>query len=120
MIETLVKRATCSIHCGDGQGTGWLVTNSLVITAYHCIFDSIDNNAPIILKFEIDGEPKEVKATLKAADQNNDICILVSEQSLNIEPLSLSQHLPPEGSEFFSYGFPITKLSVGHIVRGEV
>ena len=46
MIETQVTRATCSIRCGEESGTGWLVTPSFVITAYHCIVDAIENKAP--------------------------------------------------------------------------
>lgn len=120
MIETLVKRATCSIRSGEDSGTGWLVTNSLVITAYHCICESIDSNESITLRFEVDGEIEEVNASLEASDQQNDVCILVLERSLAIEPILLDDSLPSEGAQFFSYGFPVTKLSVGHRVHGKV
>ncbi|WP_283129829.1 S1 family peptidase [Enterovibrio norvegicus] len=120
MTETLVKRATCSIRCGEDSGTGWLVTDSLVITAYHCICESIVSNESITLRFEIDGEIEEVNASLLASDEQNDVCILVLERSLAIEPILLNDSLPSEGARYFSYGFPVTKLTVGHIVHGKV
>lgn len=120
MIENQVKRATCSIRCGEDIGTGWLVTPSLVITAYHCIVDSVENKAPIVLKFEIDENVTERHATLQAEDESHDICILRLEHDVEVAPIVLSQTLPAEGGAFFAYGYPVTKLSVGHRVKGEV
>lgn len=120
MIETQIKLATCSIRCGDESGTGWLVSPSLVITAHHCIIDSIERKAPITLKFEIDGSVKELNAVLHADDKSRDICILRLEYDVEIDPIVLSQNLPIEGSKFFAYGYPVSKLSIGHRVQGDV
>lgn len=118
MIENQAKIATCSIRCGDGSGTGWLVTSSLVITAHHCIVDSIESKSPIKLKFEIDGSVTELNATLHANDESRDICILRLECDVEIAPIVLSPNLPVEGSKFFAYGYPVAKLSLGHRVQG--
>ena len=37
MIENFVKASTCKVDCGNELGTGFLVSESMVLTARHCV-----------------------------------------------------------------------------------
>lgn len=120
MIDAQITRATCEVHCGGENGTGWLITPSRVITARHCIYDAISAGAQISLRFDLDEGSHEISASVVADDETFDVCVLQLAQEIDVAPILLSETLPIEGSRFSAFGFPVAKLSVGHRLEGSI
>jgi hypothetical protein len=120
MIDAEVRFATCRVQCGKDTGTGWLVSQDKVITARHCIIDAIDEDAEISLVFEYQGVSKGVTANIIDHNSDLDICLLSIESISDITPITLNDSLPIEGSQFYSYGYPVSKLAIGHRLEGAV
>lgn len=120
MIDAQVTRATCEIKCGDEVGTGWLVTSTQVVTAFHCVEDAISVDKKINLRFETDKGTEEVNASLLVHDETLDVCILTCEREMDLTPILLDVAPPSDGSRFSAFGFPVVKLSTGHRLEGTV
>ena len=50
MIER-AKEAVAKLTCGEHDGTAFLVSGDIAITATHCILEYIDGDAEIVLTF---------------------------------------------------------------------
>ena len=120
MIDAQITRATCEIKCGDEIGTGWLVTSTQVVTAFHCVEDAISADKKINLRFETDKGTEEVNASLLVHDETLDVCILTCEREMDLNPILLDVAPPSDGSRFSAFGFPVVKLSTGHRLEGTV
>lgn len=120
MIDTKIARATCQIKCGDESGTGWLITESHVITARHCVEDSIESQEKIEVRFESNGVSQVIFATVVDAEIAFDICLLLLEREMDLEPIVINASLPPAGALFNAVGYPVAKLSIGHRLEGVV
>ena len=120
MLDTEMKVATCKIECGDESGTGALITSNIILTAGHCVSDAIDNDAEISVTFNPDSTPSVLKASILAHDTNLDIALVELEAESNISPINLSSLLPLGGSRFYSYGWPVSKLTMGHRLEGTI
>lgn len=120
MIDAQITRATCEIKCGDEVGTGWLVTSTQVVTAFHCVEDAISADKKINLRFETDKGTEEVNASLLVHDETLDVCILTCEREMDLTPILLDVAPPSDGSRFSAFGFPVVKLSTGHRLEGTV
>ena len=120
MIDTQITRATCEIKCGHEIGTGWLVSPFRVITARHCVYDAISEDAQISLRFELDSGSDEVSARVIAEDETLDVCVLLLDREIDLPPILLGEALPIEGSQFTAFGFPVAKLSIGHRLEGSI
>lgn len=119
-MDAQIKNATCQIKCGEASGTGWLISASQVVTARHCIDEAIDGDIQIEVQFEIGGVAQNLTATLVDDDKALDVCLLLLEREVDIAPMVVDAAIPVEGSQFFSFGFPVAKLSVGHRLEGEI
>lgn len=118
MIDEEMRVATCEIECGGESGSGALITSKFVLTAGHCVSKAIDNVAEISIIFNQDSTNFKFKATIFAHDINLDIALLELETESNIPPINLSGLLPMEGSRYYSYGWPVSKLTMGHRLEG--
>ncbi|MBA4317623.1 MAG: hypothetical protein C0412_04405 [Flavobacterium sp.] len=120
MIENLLKQATCSIKCGNENGTGHLVSKMHVLTACHCIKDSIENSEAIFLTFPVDDKHIEIEASILDVAKEFDVCILLLPSPLKCYPLSLSLEQPRPGSNWQTFGYPNEKQIIGQRISGEV
>ena len=118
MIENLIRASTCQIICGEEFGSGILVSEKIILTARHCILKAIDSNDEIKLTFPERG--LSTSAKLFSDDKDLDICLLIIELELDLEPISFSHELPREGFDWYSVGFPLSKRETGHRVNGEI
>lgn len=118
MIDAQIAHATCQIKCGDESGTGWLITGSHVITARHCVDEAIDGQKKIEVRFEINGIAQELIATVVDHEISLDICLLLLEREMDLDPIVLDASIPSEGACFNAFGFPVAKLSIGHRLEG--
>lgn len=120
MIDAQITRATCEVKCGDETGTGWLVTSSQVITARHCVHDAISATTQIKLRFNLSDGAHEVSANIVAEDEAFDVCVLQLTREMDLEPIPLDETVLIEGSLFTAFGFPVTKLAIGHRLEGSI
>lgn len=120
MLDSEMKVATCKIECGDESGTGSLITSKIVLTAGHCIDGAIDGNSEINVTFNLSAKPSVLKARVLAHDENLDIALVELETECNIPPIKLSDISPLGGSRFYSYGWPVSKLTMGHRLEGVI
>lgn len=120
MIDNLIKAATFRVTCGDAFGTAWLISETSVITARHCVLEAIENGQKIELVFQgADGE-RRLPAQIAAHNEDFDVCLLSIAERLESQPLPVSKALPREGSQWRSFGFPNTKSQIGHRIAGAI
>lgn len=120
MLDTEMKIATCKIECGNESGTGALITSNLVLTAGHCVSEALEDGSEITITFNLGPNHSVFKASIRAHDSSSDVALLELEAESNISPISLSSSLPLEGSRFYSYGWPASKLTMGHRLEGSI
>ncbi|MBP8542972.1 serine protease [Citrobacter freundii] len=120
MLDSEVRLATCRIVCGKDTGTGWLISQDKVLTARHCVENALFNQAPVSLAFRQSDTQVELKATVLDEDENTDVCLLLLDAPQDLTPLRLSETRPLPGSPFYAYGWPQSKLGIGHRVEGTI
>lgn len=120
MLERTIKLAVCKIKCGTESGSGWLIKQNIVLTAYHCVVNAINDGNPIELEFNFSGNSEGFTAEIIDYDDDLDIALLSLEKVIEYEPIPFSDSLPMESKEFYSYGWPVDKLELGHKLKGSI
>lgn len=120
MLDTEMKVATCKIECGDESGTGSLITPRIILTARHCVANAIDSDSEISVAFNFNSSPSVIKAHILGHDAKLDIALVELETDCDISPIKLSAILPFGGNRFYSYGWPVDKLTMGHRLEGTI
>tara|TARA_R110000851_G_C13101488_1_gene568560 strand:+ start:2844 stop:8624 length:5781 start_codon:yes stop_codon:yes gene_type:complete len=118
MIENFVKASTCKVDCGNELGTGFLVSESMVLTARHCVIASITDEIEIKLAFP--EHPDSLVAKVVSVSEEYDLCLLSISKIVDITPMKFGDTMPTEGEEWYAYGFPIIKRAFGHRVSGNI
>lgn len=118
MIER-AKEAVAKLTCGEHDGTAFLVSGDIAITATHCILEYIDGDAEIVLTFfNIVGKDKfPVKATL-VSEFNSPLAVLKLTKTLETQYLQLGCYLDQmrRNTEVVSYGYPVVEGVDGYPV----
>ncbi|MEZ9436596.1 AVAST type 1 anti-phage system protease Avs1b [Vibrio lentus] len=120
MLDTEMKVATCKIECGEESGTGSLITSKIVLTAYHCVAEAIESDSEVSVTFNFSSLPSVLKARVLGHDVKLDIALVELEPVCDISPIKLSDLLPLGGNRFYSYGWPASKLTMGHRLEGAI
>ncbi|MEY8199556.1 MAG: AVAST type 1 anti-phage system protease Avs1b [Gammaproteobacteria bacterium] len=124
MLDSEIRLSTCRIECGTDSdtnaGTGWLVSPDMVMTALHCVADAIDGSAPITLTFNSQEASGGLKANIIDHDEELDVCLLSIERTSEVAPIPMSEAPAVGGSQFYSYGWPVSKLTIGHRLEGTI
>ena len=118
MIDQHIKASTCRITCGDESGTGWLIAKDCVITARHCVLAHLESGKPIELFFQDKGGVA-VPGKVIGQSEENDACLLSLETGA-AEPLPASLQRPREGEVWQTFGYPSSKIALGHRLAGTV
>lgn len=120
MIDTQIKDATCQTTCGKTYGTAFLVADSVLLTARHCVVDAIELGTAISVAFTRTSGKLELTAQILAVNEELDTCLLSIADKADIPALNLSSVLPRAGGGWQSYGFPLIRGSVGYRASGEI
>lgn len=120
MTDTQIKSAICQTTCGKTFGTAFLVADSILLTARHCVLEAIDADAEISVAFTRLSGKLELTAKILAINEELDACLLSVSEKTGIRALSLFSDFPREGGQWQSYGFPLHKGSVGYRASGEI
>lgn len=120
MIENYIKTATCRIICEDNSGTGWLISDNLLITAKHTVKAAISDDKRIELSFYAGKDNEVIYAKVVMHDEDADVCLLELEEKVSYSPLNISLEAFPEGSDWQSFGYPSVKSTIGHSIKGVV
>lgn len=118
MIENFVKASTCKVDCGSELGTGFLVSETMVLTARHCVIESITDDIEITLLFP--EHPDSLVAKVVSVSNEYDLCLLSISKDVDITPMQFGDTMPAEGEKWYAYGFPIIKRTFGHRVSGNI
>lgn len=101
-----LKRSVVMMDVGDvyskSGGTGWLVSEDLVLTNEH-VLPFIGEDLPVRVE-TYDGQM--IGAVELARDSQYDLALLRLEKPVNVAPLTLSEQELDEGSPVFSIGHP--------------
>lgn len=120
MIDTQIKDTIGQTSCGNTYGTAFLVADSILLTARHCVLEAIDAGSGITVAFTRHSEKLELAAEILAINEELDACLLSLKEKVDIPALSLSSTLPLAGSGWQSYGFPLQRGSIGYRASGEI
>lgn len=120
MTEGEVKRATCLVLCEGTSGTGWLVAEDRVLTALHNVQRSIEEGKTISVRFDIDSTTRDLNATVLSLDEDLDVCLLRLAEPVLVRPISLDASESRPGENWSAFGYPTSKLDLGHFLEGEV
>lgn len=120
MTEEEIKQATCQVVGKDESGTGWLITADLVLTAYHCVECAVRAGEPVIVRFGTGSTAIEFTVVVGTHDEDLDVCLLQLPLPLDVEPIPIDADGLRPGEKWFAFGYPVAKLQLGHIAKGEI
>lgn len=120
MLESTIKFAVCKIICGTESGSGWLIRQNIVITAYHCVENAVKDGKPIKLGFNFSESSNELTAEIIDHDEDLDVALLLLKNISTHLPISFSDSQPIGGKDFYSPGWPVLKLTMGHQLKGSI
>lgn len=120
MTEEGVKLATCQVVGKDESGTGWLVAKDRILTAYHCVEAAHTAGEKVAVRFGVGASASEHSVVIDSHDKSLDVCVLLLAAPLEIEPVPLNVEPVRPGEKWSCFGYPVVKLSIGHVAQGEV
>jgi hypothetical protein len=120
MTEEEIKQATCQVIGKDESGTGWLITASFVLTAFHCVETAVRAGEPVIVQFGVGSSAIQLTVVVGPHDEDLDVCLLRLPLPLDVEPIPIDADGLRPGEKWFAFGYPVVKLQLGHVVKGEI
>lgn len=120
MVDHQINSSICNVLCNKESGTGWLIDETTIITARHCVVGAIEVGASIELTFSERAAPLRLPAQIMAYDDELDVCLLSISESIGTPPILFVGDLPREGAQWRSFGYPAQKTEIGHRISGVV
>lgn len=117
-MKSELKNAIPKLICGGNNGTAFMVSDKIAITATHTITDYFDKKTPITLYFMGNTEPKKVNAKPKLIKgekrENQGIVALEIDEKINdITPLKCSVHKFNAPLNCETFGYPLIRSDEG-------
>ena len=109
-------------------GSGFIIRNKLIITAYHVVADTTKKSAVGMEIRVSNARINGLKCQVVKCDEQNDLALLKCEEldvkEIGISPLQLSTEAPLQGMSVFTLGYPVshtgkTALFLNGCVAGE-
>lgn len=120
MTEEEVKRATCAVFGKAESGTGWLISQQIVVTAYHCVEEAASAGETVVVRFGSGHSAIELTAAIGPHDENLDICLLRLPSPATFDPVPVDTQPVRPGEKWNAFGYAAVKLDLGHPLRGEI
>ncbi|WP_339648573.1 AVAST type 1 anti-phage system protease Avs1b [Halopseudomonas pelagia] len=118
MTDEIIKQATCKVINVHEVGTGWLVTPTLVLTAFHCVDAAVESGDTLTVQFGTGAASAQCTAELHAQNEELDVCLLRLPEAVQVEPLTINTKLPRPGEKWSAFGYAVPKLDLGHALNG--
>ena len=110
-----VENITVKLKCDSDAGTGFLISNNIILSAYHIFMDCEDENS-----IEVFYNNNWHKAVLIDKDVELDIVLLQFENSLEERFFILEARSLRIGDAWETYGFPVKQDLKGIRIVGDV
>ncbi|WDF66122.1 S1 family peptidase [Flavobacterium sp. KACC 22763] len=109
-----VLQSCLEIHCGSDQGTGFVISRNVILTAFHVIADYVDDQKIFIQRSE-----GKVECKVVATSIDLDLCLLSCDvDDLDSLPLEASILRLREPCQI--YGFPYASRQLGVSLNGKI
>jgi len=110
--DNIYQTSICKINCGNQQGTGFLITENLIITANHVVSDFHLNKKEISVNFPIVKLEENFSADCFSFNEDLDIAIIKLDNSQERESyLNLLKSPLYSGESWSTFGFPKGEVS---------
>lgn len=125
-MDNSFKDAIGKVRCGHKDGSLFLLSSTLALTALHVLDDAVNSHSQIQVEFPVLKGAGCINAKIVfpySTDKSNlpDIALLeLSKPILDIEPLKLARMELTEGAEWLSFGYPFTREETGQLFKGTV
>lgn len=114
-----IEISSCKIACGLEKGTGFKVSENLIVTARHVVMENIDDSTSIEISFE--GLKHNIPGILIAQDEVLDIAIIRIDEIVNSgEFIPLSLNAIRYNDNWETFGYPYAKGMGGGRFSGQV
>lgn len=118
MVER-VKQAVAKLKCGEHDGTAFLISGDIAITATHCILEYIDGDEEILLTFYniVGKDTFPVEATL-VSEADSPLAVLKLKEAVETQYLQLVCYTDnmERNTAVVSYGYPAVEGVDGYPV----
>lgn len=118
MVER-VKQAVAKLKCGEHDGTAFLISGDIAITATHCILEYIDEEKEILLTFyNIVGKEKFPVEAILISETDSPVAVLKLKEEVETQYLQLVCYIDnmERNTEVVSYGYPVVEGVDGYPV----
>lgn len=120
-----LRKNIARIECGNNQGTAFLISEKIAITALHCIEDYTEDDKIILQFLNITENIITINAKAIEIDLSNeigvDIAILELEEKISgFENLSFENSIISEKSIWNTFGYPASERNDGLPIEGIV
>ena len=112
MIRNKLRKNVCRIECGEEQGTGFLISNNLLLTAYHVVCEHDDEDKEIKIYFPSKKETVygEIHELINETWKSLDVSIIQLDENIDFyEEIKILDISIDEGMNWISRGFPQKK-----------
>lgn len=116
-----IEHNTVIVKCGSERGSGFIVSFSHVITAFHVVKSAVSDNQKITLQFPATQSEgmKSVEGTLLNKTSESDIAIIAVDHKFP-DSLPLCSSRIRYNSPWETFGFPHTYLEQGLRIEGKI
>lgn len=116
-----IELNTVIVQCGSDRGTGFIVSNNHVITAFHVVKSAVSDNHKIALQFPATQSKglKSFEGTLLNITSDSDVAIIAVDHKFQ-DSLPLCSSRIRYNSPWETFGFPHIYLEQGVRIEGKV
>jgi hypothetical protein len=110
MIRTKLRKNVCRIECGAEQGTGFLISSNLILTAYHVVCENDDEEIKVYFSRKEEIVYGEIHGLISETWKSLDVAIIQLDENIDFyEEIKILDISLDDGMNWISRGFPQNK-----------